>query len=66
MTYEDFKRTIRDYLKATPEGATWKELKEELGLPYKTPCQTWINQLEEEIGLLRKRKKGNALLWELK
>ena len=66
MTYEEFRDKIKNHLDTSDEGATWGELKERLELPYETPCYSWISQLESDIGLVRKKKKGNALLWELK
>jgi len=65
MRFEEFKTAIRTALIQHPEGLTWKELKDLETLPYKTPCPTWVAQLESEIGLIRKRRKGNALIWEL-
>lgn len=65
MRYNEFRAIIQANLKKHPEGLTWKELKQSADLPYKTPCPTWVARLGSEIGLIRKRKKGNALIWEL-
>ena len=66
MKYNEFRDAIAAELKAHPSGRTWKELKSSLQLPYSQPCQEWIGQLENEIQLERKERKGNALLWKLK
>jgi hypothetical protein len=65
MRYEEFRDAVRDHLMMNPEGATWKELSEALDLPYERPCPEWVKQLENDIGLDRKEKRGRALLWKL-
>ncbi|WOO39966.1 hypothetical protein [Rubellicoccus peritrichatus] len=65
MRYSEFKNLIEEDLRANPAGKTWKELKASLSLPYSQPCAEWIAQLELDIGLERKEKKGNALIWKL-
>jgi hypothetical protein len=66
MRYVDFRDAIFKELKKNPKGMTWKELKNQLKLPYETPCQTWIGQLEEDIGLYRVKEGGRALIWRVK
>lgn len=63
MTYMDFKSTIQADLKNHAGGKTWKELKADLRLPYITPCPEWTKRLELEIGLVRKKGKGNTRIW---
>jgi hypothetical protein len=65
MRYVDFRDVIRDELRMNPNGLTWKELKNRLDLPYESPCPTWVKQLEEEIGLSRKKGEGRALIWKV-
>ena len=66
MRYIDFKAQIQLALLEHPEGFTWKELKARLDLPYTTPCPEWVKQLEEEIGLVRRRKGGRAYIWRIR
>jgi hypothetical protein len=66
MRYMDFRDSIKNKLIKYPAGLTWRELKKSLDLPYNQPCPEWIKSLEGEIGLERKEKKGNALIWKLK
>lgn len=66
MRYVDFRDTIHKELKKNPGGLTWKDLKNRLDLPYESPCQTWLRQLENEIGLVRRAGSGRALLWTIK
>ena len=65
MRYEDFRDAVRDHLIRFSEGATWKQLRDALDLPYERPCPEWVKRLENDIGLHRKEKRGRALLWKL-
>jgi len=40
-------------------------LREALALPYDRPCPEWTRQLEEEIGLIRRKGSGRSLVWQL-
>jgi len=65
MKYKEFRDSIRNDLRRNPEGKTWAELIESLKLPYSRPCPTWLAEMEKDIGLDRKEKKGRAQLWKL-
>jgi hypothetical protein len=65
MRYVDFRDSIQKELKRCPKGQTWKDLKECLDLPYKTPCSEWVARLETEIGLTRTKGEGRALVWKV-
>lgn len=65
MQYAEFKTTIQQHLKRSRAGATWVELRDKLGLPYARPCPEWTRRLEEEIGLVRRKGSGRALVWGL-
>jgi hypothetical protein len=65
MRYVEFKEKIRKALVKRPAGFTWKQLKARLRLSYDRPCPTWVANLEKEIGLVRKRGEGRALVWTL-
>jgi hypothetical protein len=64
VRYEEFRNLIRSHLRAHPKGATWPELKEELNLPQRTACYSWIYRMESEIGLRRERSV-NGMVWRL-
>ena len=66
MRYVDFRDSICLELQGSRDGLTWKQLKERLNLPYRTPCQEWIKRMENENGLIRTRVSGSAYLWRLK
>ena len=66
MRYVDFRDRIIEELGRNREGLTWSELKEILELHYRTTCPEWVNRMEEENDLVRDRKKGRALIWEIK
>lgn len=65
MHYTEFKAAIQQHLKRKREGATWVELREALALTYERPCPEWTRRLEEEIGLVRRKGAGRALVWAL-
>ena len=65
MHYTEFKAAIQQHLKRKRQGATWVELRETLALPYERACPEWTRRLEEEIGLVRCKGEGRALVWEL-
>ena len=64
MTYLKFREKIRRGLARHP-GRTWKQLREELALPYDRPCPEWTKRLEREIGLERRKVRGPAYEWFL-
>jgi hypothetical protein len=65
MRYTEFRTAIHEELKQSPDGRTWAQLRDSLGLPYKTPCYNWIARMEEEIGLFRMHgPKGTV--WKLR
>lgn len=66
MRYVDFKDVIQAELRKNIDGLTWAQLRERLNLPYDRPCQTWVYKLEAEIGLVRERGVGRALVWKLR
>ncbi len=66
MKYTEFRDAVRDFLFLNADGATWKELKDALDLPWDRPCPEWVKRLETDIGLRRKEKRGRALLWKLR
>lgn len=66
MRYVEFRDEIQKELMGNPEGLTWVELKERLGLPYEQPCPDWVNRMEQEIGLMRARGAKRAFTWKIK
>lgn len=64
MRYAEFRNAIQDELSHCPAGRTWAQLRERLALPYDRPCPTWTRCLEEEIGLVRAKGEGRALIWK--
>lgn len=65
MRYEEFQSRMQDHLGKHPDGMTWRELREVLHLPYERPCPEWTRRLESEIGLVRRKGSGRALVWTL-
>lgn len=65
MRYVDWRDAIRAELARAPQGLTWAELQARLKLPQARACPTWTKRLEEEIGLMREKGAGRALVWRL-
>jgi len=66
MRYLDFRDSILGELRRNPNGLTWAELQKRLALPYDRPCPVWTQQLEREIGLVRWKGDGRALVWKIR
>ncbi len=66
MRYVDFRDMIQNELRQNPAGLTWAQLKERIDLHSDRPCQTWVNRMEQEIGLTRARNTGRAFVWKLR
>jgi hypothetical protein len=65
MRYTEYRDSIRRELARSAAGRTWAELQSQLDLPYDRPCPAWTKQLEQEIGLMRVKGSGRALVWKL-
>ncbi|HSI32685.1 MAG: hypothetical protein ACAI43_17605 [Phycisphaerae bacterium] len=65
MRYTEFRDAIRGALRQNGAGLTWAELRERLALPYDRACPEWTKDLEREIGLVRVKGAGRALVWRL-
>ncbi len=66
MRYVEFKAAIERHLRENRGGATWVDLRDTLALPYDRPCPEWTARLEKEIGLVRRKSSGRALVWQLR
>ena len=66
MRYIDFKDGILRELHKNSTGLTWLELKKRLHLPYEQPCPSWVERLEQEIGLSRTKGAGRAYVWKVR
>lgn len=65
MSYEEFRDTIREELKAANDGLTWTELRTASGLPQMFPNNQWVRRLEADIGLQRTREKQGIIRWRM-
>ena len=64
MKYIEVKALIKKELTHSKDGYSWNELNSRLNLPYKTLCPEWTKQLEEDIGLQRKKVQGQrSYIW---
>ncbi|MEM2915396.1 MAG: hypothetical protein QXH91_08385, partial [Candidatus Bathyarchaeia archaeon] len=52
MTYEDFKKIIKEELEREPKGLSWTEIKGRRPELYQSvPNNLWVRTLEREIGI---------------
>jgi antitoxin component of MazEF toxin-antitoxin module len=66
MTYDDFKKIVKEELEKEPKGLTWTQIREKRPELYqKVPNNLWVYTLERDVGLLKK-KVGTKTLWRLK
>jgi len=66
MSYEEFKKIIKETLEKAPNGLTWTQIRERRPALYqKFPANQWVRRMEKDIGLIRTRKVGKTL-WSLK
>lgn len=66
MTYEEFKKIIKEELEKEPKGLSWTEIKKRRHELYqKVPNNLWVRTLEREIGLT-KEKVETKTIWRLK
>lgn len=66
MTYDEFKKMVKEELEKEPKGLSWTEIKKRRPELYQSiPNNLWVRTLENEIGLIRK-KVGTKTIWRLK
>jgi len=66
-SYEQFKSQVSLILRSSPEGLSWTQLREQLGLPQKVPNNLWVKMMEKDINLLRtKDQKSGKTIWRIK
>jgi hypothetical protein len=65
MTYEDFRDTIKNALKAAGGPLTWTEVRTNAKLPQTFPNNQWVHRLEKDIGLERRKDKQGVIHWQL-
>lgn len=66
MTYEEFKRIIKEELSKVATGLTWSQIRKRRPELYQRfPANQWVRQMEKDIGLMRSRKAGKVI-WKVK
>lgn len=65
MRYTEFRDLIVNALREHPHGLTWAELRTKLDLPYDRPCPSWLNRMEMETGLSRRKGVRNSFIWQI-
>lgn len=64
MPYSEFRDKIQKALEYRDDGATWTELRDQLGLEQVVPNNKWVRQLEKDIGLKRTRDM-KGVVWRI-
>ena len=62
--YPVFREAVKKVLSDAEEPLGWSEIREMAGLRWLRPSCFWVKRLEDEIGLIRRRKNGEKL-WSL-
>lgn len=65
MTYETFRDTIANALKAAGGELTWTDLRTRAGLPQAFPNNRWVHRLEKDAVLKRQRDSHGVIRWRL-
>jgi DNA-directed RNA polymerase subunit RPC12/RpoP len=65
MTYEQFRDTIRDTIRANGAPLTWTEIRTRAKLPQAFPNNGWVRRMEADIGLTRTRDAHGIILWAI-
>ena len=63
--YPFFREAVKKVLSDAEEPLSWSEIREMAGLRWLRPSCFWVKRLEDEIGLIRRRKNGEKL-WSLR
>jgi hypothetical protein len=66
MAYEEFRNKIEQELRKAQGPLTWTEIRTRAQLPQKFPNNRWTHQLENDIGLERKRDIHGVIHWQLR
>ena len=62
--YPVFREAVKKVLSDAEEPLSWSEIREMAGLRWLRPSCFWVKRLEDEIGLIRRKKDGNNV-WSL-
>lgn len=65
MKYEDFRDRVEQTLRRAGGPLTWTEIRTAAQLPQMFPNNQWVNWLEADIGLARKRDTHGIIHWQL-
>lgn len=66
MTYEEFKKIVKEEIEKVPKGLTWTEIKTRRSeFHQKVPNNLWVRMLESDIGLIRKKRLDGKTVWRL-
>jgi hypothetical protein len=66
MFYADFKEKAAHALRQAGKPLTWVELRTAATLPRAYPSSQWVQRMEQEIGLLRRRGPDGIVRWQLR
>jgi hypothetical protein len=66
MSYEEFRKIIKQALMNRKTGLSWSQIRERRPELYqKAPANQWVRRLEQDIGLIRERIAGK-MTWRLR
>jgi hypothetical protein len=65
MTYDVFKQKIASVLRDADKPLTWTEVRTAARLPQLFPNNQWVDRLEKDIRLIRRRESDGTIHWEI-
>jgi hypothetical protein len=65
MSYDDFKMKVADALRSAGKPLTWTEVRTVTSLPQTSPNNQWIQRMETDIRLRRRRGPDGMIYWQL-
>lgn len=63
--YEKFRDSVRNTLLAVAVPMTWTEIRAKAEFKQKFPNNRWVRRMENDIGLVRTKRKGGGTLWKI-
>lgn len=64
QSYESFRDAIQQVLMSSDCPMTWTAIRTQAGLEQKFPNNQWVRRMEQDIGLVRAKARGQTV-WSI-